>query len=56
MGENKVFIPESFDSNISNQLFDYTLTLENSQHYIEDQFKRLFCTQKPVLRVYFKDF
>jgi hypothetical protein len=26
------FIPESFNTNISHQLFDYTITFVNSQH------------------------
>ena len=29
---NNVCIPESFNTNISHQLFDYTITLVNSQH------------------------
>ena len=30
---NHICIPESFNSNISKQLFDYTITFVNSQHY-----------------------
>ena len=28
---NYIFIPESFNTNISNQLFEYTITFGNSQ-------------------------
>ena len=29
---NNIFIPESFDTNISYQLFDHTITFVNPQH------------------------
>ena len=46
---------ESFNTNISHQLFDYKITFGNSQHW-NTKFKRLFCTQKPVLNDRLKDF
>ena len=44
---NNIFIPESFDTNISNQLLDYTITFVNSKHYNT--------YQNPVLNGRFKD-
>ena len=43
-----IHILESFSSNISQQLFDYTITFENSQHWNTNS--------KGVLNVRFKDF
>ena len=34
--------PESFNTNISHQLFDYTITFENSHH--ENTYSKWFCT------------
>jgi hypothetical protein len=49
-----ICIPESFNTNISHQLFDYTITFENSQHYNKNS-KGDFVLQKPVLNARFED-
>ena len=40
----------------SHQLFDYTISFVNLQHYVKHKFKRIFCTKKSVLNVSIKDF
>ena len=49
-------IPESVNTNILHQLFDYTITFVNSQPALEHKLKRSFCTQNPVLNVRIKGF
>ena len=48
-------MPESFNTNISHQLFDYKITSVNSQHYTT-QLKKVILYSKLVLKVRFKDF
>ena len=45
---NNICITESFNTNISHQLCEFTA--------LEHKFKRLFCTNTPGLNVRFKDF
>ena len=45
---NFICIPESFNTNISHQLFDYIITCKFTA--LEHKFKRGFLTQKLVLK------
>ena len=49
-----ICIPESFNTNISYQLFDYKITFINSQHENTNS-NGDFCNQKLFLNVHFKD-
>ena len=52
--QNKFCIPESINTNISHHVFDYKMTFVNSLH--DYQIQKVICTQKPVVKILFKDF
>ena len=54
--KNKIipFVPESFNTNILRQLFNYTITLVNSQHYNTNSKAILY--SKTGFKLCFKDF
>ena len=55
MLDKDIFIPESYNTNISHQLLDYTITFVNSQQKNTNS-KGEFVLKSPVLNVRFKDF
>ena len=52
---NCYYMPERFNMNMSHQLFDYIHNNLCEFTALEHNFKRWFCTLKPILNVRFKD-